>query len=187
MKVITILITAGLVFTASGQSTSTDNKNPDNNKKPEKKVTMAAESPVIPPDATPLPDGGFRYVDKDGKKWLYRNTPFGVMKAEERPYTPVVHRIEDDPLKSEDLGESVRFTLPTPFGPQIWTTKKSNLSAREKSIWDRDTKKASGGSSEASKPEAQKDAASKDAAARDDGAKSDNSDAKTRTAAKQDR
>lgn len=143
MKVITILITTGLLFAAAGQSTSTDNKSADNKKSETKKVTRTPDSPTIPPDASPLPDGSYRYVDKDGKKWIYRTTPFGVSKAEERPAIQAVARIEDDPSKSEDLGDTVRFTRPTPFGNKVWTKKKSELDSYEKSIWDRDQQKRS--------------------------------------------
>jgi hypothetical protein len=134
MKVITILITAGLVFAAAGQSTSTDTKKSETRKEPPR----TPNSPVIPKEATQLPDGSYRYVDKDGKKWIYRNTPFGVSKAEERPVVQAAQRIEDDPTKSEDLNDSVRFTRPTPFGPKVWTSKKAELDSYEKSIWERD-------------------------------------------------
>ena len=139
MKVITLLITTGLVFVAAGQSTSTDGKKTET-----QKVTKVPEPPTIPKDATALPDGSFRYVDKDGKKWIYRNTPFGVSKAEERTVVPVVQRIEDDPTKSQDQGDSVRFTRPTPFGDKIWSRKKTELDTYEKSIWERDQQKTNG-------------------------------------------
>ena len=149
MKVITLLISAGLVFSAAAQDTTDTTKKSDT-----RKATKVPDSPTIPKDATPLPDGSFRYVDKDGKKWIYRQTPFGVSKAEERPVAPVVERISDDPCKSEDLGESVRFTRPTPFGPKVWTRKKAEMDSYEKSIWDRDQQKKNGNSAkpDASKP-----------------------------------
>ncbi len=171
MKVITVLISAGLVFTAAGQSTSPDSKASDTKTSDTKKVTKVPEPFTIPKDATPLPDGSFRYVDQDGKKWIYRATPFGVSKAEERPVAPVVDRIEDDTTKSEDLGDSVRFTRPTPFGPKVWVTKKSDFSSYEKSIFDRDSKKSAS--------PAQADVKKDDAA-------SQSGDAKSRVAAKQD-
>ena len=141
MKAITVLLTAGLLFAAAAQSTTTDAKKSDT-----KKTTKAPDSPVIPANATALPDGSFRYVDKDGKKWIYRNTPFGVSKSEERP-APVAVTPAEDPAKSEDLGDSVRFTRPTPFGPKVWTRKKSELDSYEKNIWDRDRQKSESKSS----------------------------------------
>jgi hypothetical protein len=164
MKIITLLISAGLVFSAAAQSTSSDTKSDDAKKPDTGKVTKVPDSPTIPKDAAPLPDGSFRYVDKDGKKWIYRNTPFGVSKAEERPVAPVVQSPADDPAKSEDLGDSVRFNRPTPFGPKIWTRKKTEMDSYEKSIWDRDRQKA---------------------ASKQDGTSS-KSDAKSRDTAKQD-
>jgi hypothetical protein len=139
MKVITLLISTGLIFTVAGQSTSTDTTKKTNTKK----VTKVPDAPTIPKDATPLPDGSFRYVDKDGKKWIYRATPFGVSKAEERPVATVVQTPADDPAKSEDLGDTVRFTRPTPFGPKVWTKKKTEMDSYEKGIFDRDNQKRS--------------------------------------------
>ncbi len=162
MKSITILFAAGLVFTAAGQSTSSDTKSSDTKAK---KVTKVPDSPTIPPDATPVGDGSFRYVDKNGKKWIYRNTPFGVSKSEERPAAQAVQQVADDPTKSEDAGDSVKFTRPTPFGAKVWTKKKTELDAYEKSIWDRDRKKAETPA---------------------DGSESKSGDAKSNSAAKQD-
>jgi hypothetical protein len=136
MKFITLLISAGLlVFSAAGQSTDTTKKSDT------KKVTKVPDPPTIPKDATLLPDGSYRYVDKAGKKWIYRNTPFGVSKAEERPAPPVA-QTADDPARSEDLGDSVRFTRPTPFGPKVWTKKKADMDAYEKTIFERDQQKS---------------------------------------------
>jgi hypothetical protein len=54
---------------------------------------------------------------------------------------PATPNIEDDPTKSLDLGDSVRFSRPNPFGPpknHVWTRKKSDLDTYERSIWERD-------------------------------------------------
>jgi hypothetical protein len=136
MKLITLFIAAVLVFAASAQEDANRNTKSATNK-----VTKVPVPPSIPKDATPLPDGSYRYVDKDGKKWIYRTTPFGVSKAEEHPPVQAA-KIEDDPAKSEDLGDSVRFTRPTPFGPKAWTKKKADLDSYEKSIYQRDQQKS---------------------------------------------
>jgi hypothetical protein len=161
MKVITTLIVTGLLFVASGQSTSSDTTKSDAKKTAPKKtsstprnnapsnnevhaakgvkVTPDPPPPTIPSDAKALQDGSFRYVDKNGKAWIYRNTPFGVSKAEERP-APQAAKPEDDPATAEDAGDSVRFTRPTPFGNKTWTKKKTELDSYEKTIWERDQK-----------------------------------------------
>ena len=54
---------------------------------------------------------------------------------------PVVQQAAEDPTRSEDMGDSVRFTRATPFGPKVWTTKKTELNAYEKGIFDRDQQK----------------------------------------------
>ena len=171
MKIIALLVSAGLVFSAAGQSTSQDPPSAGD-KKPERKVNPAPPPITIPKDATPLGDGSFRYVDKDGKKWIYRNSPFGVEKAEERPTDPVTRRVAVDPVKCEDLGDTVRFTQLTPFGPEVWIKKKTELDSREKSIWDRDHQKT--GSQD--QPDASKR----------DGKASSSGDAKSSGPAKQD-
>lgn len=42
----------------------------------------------VPPSATPVDGNTWRWVDKDGKAWLYRGSPFGVMRSPE-PVTGV--------------------------------------------------------------------------------------------------
>jgi hypothetical protein len=139
MKLIATFIAAGLLFTVAAQDSSQDTQKSETKKV---KAKPAPPPPTIPSDATPLPDGSFRHVDKNGKKWIYRNTPFGVSKSEEHPAAAVVDQITDDPAKSEDLGESVRFTRPTPFGPKVWTKKKTELDTYEKGIWERDRQRS---------------------------------------------
>ena len=134
MKLITIFMAAGMIFAAGASAQEDANRN---TKSATTKVVKVPQSPTIPKDATPLPDGSYRYVDKDGKKWIYRATPFGVSKSEEHPPVPQT-KVEDDPAKSEDLGDSVRFTRPTPFGSKVWTRKKAELDSYEKTIFERD-------------------------------------------------
>jgi hypothetical protein len=134
-----ILFAAGSIVTMAGQSTT--DTNADNKPKTVKKVTKEPPPATIPPDAVPVGDGSFRYTDKAGKKWIYRNTPFGVQKAEEKATVQPVETVVVDPTKTEDLGDSVRFTKPTPFGPKVWTTKKTALDSYEQGIWNRDQEK----------------------------------------------
>src|SRR5262249_37492970 len=70
-------------------------------------LMLAASDPASPPQApktTPAPapakqirplkfpkgavetePGTFRYTDSDGKKWIYRKTPFGIARREDKP------------------------------------------------------------------------------------------------------
>jgi hypothetical protein len=138
-NILIIVFAAGSIVTMAGQTTT--NTNADNKTKAAKKVTKEPPPVTIPADAVPVGDGSFRYTDKAGKNWIYRNTPWGVQKAEEKVTVKPVETVAVDPTKTEDLGDSVRFTKPTPFGPKVWTTKKSALDSYEQSIWNRDKEK----------------------------------------------
>jgi hypothetical protein len=138
-NILIIVFAAGSIVTMAGQTAT--NTNADNKTKTVKKVTKEPPPVTIPTDAVPVGDGSFRYTDKAGKNWIYRNTPWGVQKAEEKVTVKPVETVAVDPTKTEDLGDSVRFTKPTPFGPKVWTTKKSAMDTYEQSIWNRDQEK----------------------------------------------
>ena len=92
---------------------------------------------TIPKDAVLGDDGSYRYTDKQGKKWLYRNTPFGVSRVEETslpvqqqspsPTTP-------DPTVATVVGDTVKFERPSPFGASRWEKKMTDLNDDEKKI-----------------------------------------------------
>ena len=82
----------------------------------------------VPAGAAEIRPGTFRFVDSDGKAWLYRKTPFGVVrKADSQPAATTT--------ASED-GDTIRFERHTPFGIDKWQKKKSELNATERAIWE---------------------------------------------------
>lgn len=88
---------------------------------------------VIPKDAKANPDGSFSWTDKQGKRWLFRNTPFGVMKAADQGAAASNETAPLPPgLKVVDAGDTVRFERPTPFGVTKWEKKKTELTPEEK-------------------------------------------------------
>jgi hypothetical protein len=96
----------------------------------------AAALPTVPPEAKEAGPNLFRYTDPQGKRWMYRKTPFGVSKWEEKPEDQEPHA--ESPSSGTtvtDLGDSVRFQRATPFGPQIWTRKKSEMTDDEKAAF----------------------------------------------------
>ena len=108
----------------------------------------AAASPSVPAGATEIAPQAWRYTDKDGKTWIYRQTPFGLMRAEEqKPKTPT----EAPVIKTTDLGDSVRFEQQTPFGVRTWTKGKADLTADEKS-WFEARSQSDKGSTVTTKP-----------------------------------
>ncbi len=101
-----------------------------------KKAPVQATEITIPAGAKETEDGSFRYTDAKGKKWVYRKTPFGVAKAEDKP-APVQPQMEDTLTKATISGDTVHFEKPTPFGTTKWDKKTSDLDANEQKIVDR--------------------------------------------------
>ncbi|MCX6623760.1 MAG: hypothetical protein NTY38_22385 [Acidobacteria bacterium] len=122
-RFLTVMLCAGMAMAASAASDPAGKK-----KKPSPAVTAAdakAEAakakPVHDPMLDKLPAGAksvaageWEYTDPQGKKWIYRRTPFTLAKlaAAENPETP-----------------------------REWTAKKSQLDEFERRVWDRQQRK----------------------------------------------
>jgi hypothetical protein len=102
---------------------------------PEQKASAAL--PSVPKDAKEVGPNLYRYTDAQGKNWMYRKTPFGVSKWEEKPgeQEPRMETPAAAGLSMTDLGDSVQFQRLTPFGPQKWTRKKSEMTDDEKAAF----------------------------------------------------
>jgi hypothetical protein len=97
------------------------------------KETPKATALSVPTGATEVEPYLYRYQDANGKKWLYRRTPFGVVRMEDKP--PVAASVEaKNPIMVTDQGDTVKFERKTPFGPRSWTRKKTELSDDEKAL-----------------------------------------------------
>lgn len=94
---------------------------------------------TIPKDAVKNENGTYSYTDKQGKKWLYRDTPFGVIRTpgpesgadaqpNPKPATPATKVI--------DKGDTVQFERSSPFGVTKWEKKKSDLTDEERKMVD---------------------------------------------------
>jgi len=121
---------------------------PAEEKKPStgKAATTRKKSPppkgiTIPAGAEEIEPGLYRHREASGQVWLYRYSPFGVVKFQEQT-TEAAPPKEERPIKVEDLGDTLRFQRQTPFGPVTWTKKKTELTEDEMAAW----KKASQGS-----------------------------------------
>ena len=91
---------------------------------------------TIPAGAVEAGPSTWKYTDSEGKKWIYRKTPFGVVRVEDVPEAekPATAGAEErtSRWKVKDEGEKVSFENPSPFGPQRWTKKKSELNDDER-------------------------------------------------------
>ena len=117
-------------------------------KKSKKTKTAASSQPAgqitIPKGAVLDPkDGNYHYTDKSGRKWVYMMTPMGPSRWEDKgpsaqttpAQPPSSNRFSADPnLKAIDQGDTVKFVRTTPFGPQTWTKKKTELTDDERAL-----------------------------------------------------
>ena len=91
---------------------------------------------TIPKDAKPGENGTFKYTDKDGRKWSYSTTPFGISRVVDMGPAPGNYTA---PVASKaiDLGDTVRFEQPGPFGVMHWEKKKTELSDEERQVFEK--------------------------------------------------
>lgn len=97
----------------------------------------------VPKGAVETEPGTFRYTDAAGKKWVYRQTPFGVSRQEEKQAAEESVRAAAAPdpyrdVRAAEDGDSIRFERPGPFGVSQWKKKKSDLNEMERAVWTRE-------------------------------------------------
>jgi hypothetical protein len=102
-------------------------------------AAAALAGEAVPKSAVQTAPGVYSYQDAQGKKWIYRTTPFGVVRLEDRPaeQQPPTAKPEAEYIKAFDAGDFVRFERPGPFGIYKWQTKKSELSDTERAAWEK--------------------------------------------------
>ena len=108
----------------------------DNSKEPASATAKAADTAKpsgIPTDAVKDADGDYHSTDAQGKKWIYRKTPFGVSRMEDTGERQTAKAAPDGAgIKATEDGDKVRFERPGPFGVWKWEKKKSELNEDEK-------------------------------------------------------
>lgn len=130
-SVIPVIILFAVVMGARADDSTQTNSSA----KKKKAAAPAPQAMTIPKDAVPNPDGlSYVWTDKQGKKWIYAKTPFGITRspASDAP----VSAPDLSTTKVVDKGDTVRFERPTPFGPMIWEKKKSDLTDDERHVLD---------------------------------------------------
>lgn len=105
----------------------------------------------VPDGAVSIESHTWRWVDKAGKAWLYRATPFGMMRSEESKQpavkAPAVVRADAvlDLMSVKEEGDALRFSRPGPFGVYSWVKKKTQLDKDETIVWERAQAKSATG------------------------------------------
>ena len=133
MKLIFAMFTTALLLAASDPQV----KQTDKPAAPAKEIKPLE----IPKGAVETDPGTFRYTDSDGKKWIYRKTPFGVARLEDKPADAAdAAKPAADPsagVKATEDGDIVRFERSGPFGVYKWQKKKSELDEIERAALER--------------------------------------------------
>jgi hypothetical protein len=94
----------------------------------------------IPKGAVETEPGTFRFTDSDGKKWIYRKTPWGVARLEDKPADKADAPRPADPsagIKVTEEGDTIHFERPGPFGAYRWQKKVSELDESERAALER--------------------------------------------------
>ncbi|MGH9719012.1 MAG: hypothetical protein ACRD8O_02280 [Bryobacteraceae bacterium] len=108
-----------------------------------KKPVPAPRPLAIPAGAKEVDAGTYTYTDAKGKKWIYRKTPFGVSRFEDKPGVASVTpepKLEEQ-IRAVEEGDVVKFERSGPFGAYKWERKKSELTEVEKAALERSRKK----------------------------------------------
>lgn len=107
----------------------------DDNKKT---AAPAPQALTIPKDAVANSDGlSYTWTDKQGKKWIYAKTPFGITKSPAADQAQPSNSPGDlSSTKVIDKGDTVSFERPSPFGPMHWEKKKADLTDEERRMLD---------------------------------------------------
>src|SRR6266567_5835847 len=115
-----------------------------------KKADAKKKSPppaelTLPAGATMVEPGTYTFTDAQGKKWIYRKTPFGLARLEDKPAETKAAAPSTGPVTTatED-GDIVRFERPGPFGMYRWQKKKAELDDDERAALDRFRDKSAG-------------------------------------------
>lgn len=90
---------------------------------------------TLPAEAVKIEPFTYRYKDPDGKVWIYRQIPFGLVRYEEKAASVEAGSKKDSsatPLKAFDEGDEIRFERQGPFGAYTWRRKKGELTQEEK-------------------------------------------------------
>jgi len=139
---ILVLLLLGLAACAAAADQKSD-------KKPAAKAPTAKAAVItIPTDAVEVAPYTFRSADAQGKVWIYRQTPFGVSRTEDKPLSA------DDAKKTQESkdqmiqttsaaeeGDSIHFVRNSPFGRTEWQKKKTDLNEIEQAVWSRELAK----------------------------------------------
>ena len=101
-----------------------------------KKAAAPPADLTLPAGAKLVEPGTYTFTDAKGKKWIYRQTPFGLARLEDKPAEAETSPAPSLITATED-GDTIRFERPGPFGVYRWQKNKSELADDERAAWER--------------------------------------------------
>ena len=111
------------------------------------KATDGSKPMAIPAGATRSEDGDFHYTDPQGKKWIYRQTPFGVARLEEKSEAQTSALMADKAAGGTGAGAAGgRHLLNVAYGNALFATRvpgapetaQAFARARESAVGEKD-------------------------------------------------
>ena len=117
-------------------------------KKADAPAPAATKVAGVPAGAVETEPGVYHFTDHDGKNWIYRKSPFGVVRLEDKATSPDKNDRTLQEIKATEDGDSIRFERQTPFGPSRWQKKKTELNETEKAVWERQQQSQAKGTQE---------------------------------------
>lgn len=140
------MLAAGTALAAAGASADESKAPP--RKKPAAAAKASSTRITVPKDAVQVDANTWRHTDPEGRSWIYRETPFGIARLEdkssgmEESRTPGAgERKRADATTAVEDGDMIRFERPGPFGPYKWQKKKTALNEMEQAIWKRESER----------------------------------------------
>jgi hypothetical protein len=121
-------------------------------------VGCAAAETTIPKTAVEVEPGVYKQTEDSGKTYIFRKTPFGVVKSLEKaktskpaddpapavkpaatatPFGDVKTPSKTEQIKVTERGDILEFERASPFGSYKWKAKKSELKDSEREAWER--------------------------------------------------
>lgn len=121
-------------------------------------VSCAAAETSIPKTAVEVEPGVYKQTEASGKTYIFRKTPFGVVKSLESskaskpaadaapaakpvatatPFGEVKTPSKTEQIKVTEHGDVLEFERASPFGSYKWKAKKSELKDSEREAWER--------------------------------------------------
>jgi glucose/arabinose dehydrogenase len=134
-----ILFLAGaLAAGAAPQAEKTPKAAPKAAQKPAPKAAPKAKPAPLtpPPDAQRISEGLWRARDAQGRTWIYKQTPFGMVRYEDDAAKDAPAPAQPGIRVLEASADRVVFERRTPFGSSTWTKAPSELEDEERRALD---------------------------------------------------